>query len=58
MVDTPLIEIKKSLSKEIPKKLINYIPEKWEKIGEVLIIKFNDNLKEYKEKICQKQLPS
>ncbi len=54
MIDTPLIEIKKSLSQEIPKKFINYLPEKWEKIGDVLIIKFNDTLKEYKEKICQR----
>ena len=54
MIETPIIEIKKSLSKEIPPDLINYLPEKWEKIGNVLIIKFNENLKKYKEKICQK----
>jgi tRNA wybutosine-synthesizing protein 2 len=54
MVETPLIKIKKSLSKEIPKDLVKYLPEKWEKIGDVLIIKFNDVLKEYKDEICQK----
>ncbi|UCD14310.1 MAG: class I SAM-dependent methyltransferase family protein [Thermoplasmatales archaeon] len=54
MFETPLRQIKKYLSKEIPSELVGYLPEKWEKIGDVLIIKLNENLKKYQEKICKK----
>jgi len=51
MVETPLSKIKKSLSNEIPLELTNYLPEKWEKIGDIVIIKLNEKLRNYGEKI-------
>jgi tRNA wybutosine-synthesizing protein 2 len=44
---TPLTQIKKSLSKEIPLDLISKIPDKWEKIGDVGIIKLYPDLVKY-----------
>jgi len=44
---TPFTQIKKSLSKEIPLDLISKIPDKWEKIGEVGIIKLHPDLVKY-----------
>ena len=54
MINNPFDQIKKSLSEDIPSELINYLPDKWEKIGKVLTFKLNDNLKKYQEKICKK----
>jgi tRNA wybutosine-synthesizing protein 2 len=54
MIEAPFNQIKKSLSKDIPSELICYLPDKWEKIGDVLTIKLNRNLKKYQEKICEK----
>jgi len=51
MVETPLSKIKKSLSNEIPLELTNYLPEKWEKIGDIVIIKLNEKLRNYGGKI-------
>ena len=51
MVETPLSKIKKSLSNEIPLELTNYLPEKWERIGDIVIIKLNEKLRNYGEKI-------
>jgi len=51
MVEIPFDEIKKSLSKEIPLDLINKIPDKWEKVGEVGIIKLHSNLEKYSKMI-------
>ena len=51
MVETPLSKIKKSLSNEIPLELTNYLPEKWEKIGDIVIIKLNEKLRNYRGKI-------
>lgn len=47
MIETPLGKIKKSLSKEIPSELIDKIPDKWEKIGDVGIIKLPSPLENY-----------
>jgi tRNA wybutosine-synthesizing protein 2 len=47
MVEIPFDQIKKSLLKEIPSDLISKIPDKWEKIGEVGIIKLHIDLKKY-----------
>ena len=44
MVETPIEQIKKLLSKEVPPDLVNKIPDKWEKIGDVGIIKLHPNL--------------
>ncbi len=51
MVETPLEKIKKSLSNNIPLELTNFLPEKWEKIGDVLIIKLNEKLNSYRGEI-------
>ena len=54
MPETPLNQIKKSLSKEIPSELISKLPDKWEKIGDILIIKLNQDLEKCQEKIGKK----
>lgn len=54
MIETPLNQIKKLLSNEIPSELICCLPDKWEKIGDVLTIKLNESLKIYQEKIGEK----
>jgi len=51
MIETPFDQIKKLLLNEIPSELVNYLPNKWEKIGDVLIIKLSDRFKKYKQKI-------
>lgn len=51
MVETPFEQIKKSLSKEIPSDLIKKIPDKWEKIGEIGVIKLDPNLEKYSKMI-------
>jgi len=53
MVETPFEQIKKLLSKEIPPDLVNKIPDKWEKIGDVGIIKLHPDL-EYCSKVIGK----
>ena len=54
MIEIPLNQIKKSLSKDIPSELIKYLPDKWEKIGDILTIKLNHNLEKYQERICER----
>jgi tRNA wybutosine-synthesizing protein 2 len=54
MVKTPFEEIRKSLTGEIPDGLIDFIPEKWEKIGDVLIIILPSNLDQFKHIISEK----
>jgi len=51
MTDTPIDNIKNKIQEKIPSKLINRIPNKWEKIGDVAVIKLSDNLKKYQDKI-------
>ncbi len=51
MIHNPYDEIKKILIKRIPKKLLNKLPKKWEKIGNILIIKLSDELNGYKKEI-------
>jgi len=51
MVETPLENIKKSLSNNIPLEVTDFLPEKWEKIGDVLIIKLNEKLNSYRKEI-------
>ena len=54
MIETPLNQIKKLLSNEIPSELICCLPDKWEKIGDVLTIKLNESLRKYQEKIGER----
>jgi len=49
MVETPFDKIKKSISGQIPSELIDKIPDKWEKVGEVGILKLNSKLEKYSE---------
>ena len=51
MVETPFERIKRLLSKEVPPDLISRIPNKWEKIGEVGVIKLDSNLEKYSKMI-------
>ncbi len=51
MVETPFDKIKEKLSKDIPSTLLDSIPNKWEKIGDVAIVKLSDDLTKYKESI-------
>ncbi len=54
MIETPLNQIKKLLSNEIPSELICCLPDKWEKIGDVLTIKLKEDLNKYQEIIGEK----
>lgn len=47
MAKQPFNQIKNNLSKEIPLNLINKIPDKWEKVGDIGIIKLNPELTKY-----------
>ena len=51
MPETPLDLIVQSLRNELPKELIEYLPTKWEKVGNVLIVKLHPNLASYQELI-------
>ena len=51
MVVTPFEKIREKLSKDIPPNLLDDIPNKWEIIGEVLIVKLPNNLLHHKELI-------
>lgn len=53
MAKNPYDEIKKFLSNKIPKEYMDYLPKKWEKIGDVLIIKLVDEIDEYKEELSE-----
>ena len=54
MIETPFDLIKKLLSKEIPLELLDKIPDKWEKIGDVMTIKLPAELSRYEKKIGEK----
>jgi len=51
MIETPFDQIKKLLSEEIPSELISKIPDKWEKIGDVITIRLPTELNRYKNQI-------
>lgn len=51
MSETPFDKIETNLSDFIPPDLLKTVPDKWEKIGDILIIKLSKELNEYKEKI-------
>ena len=54
MIENPFDQIKKSLQGDLPSELTRFLPNKWEKIGDVLTIKFDNNLRKYQEEICKK----
>lgn len=51
MVETPFDQIKKSLETTIPLKIIEKLPEKWEKVGDVATLKLSNELKNYYKEI-------
>ena len=51
MRQTPFEKIKTHLSKELPLEFLRILPEKWEKIGSVLIIRLPDVLQQYEQRI-------
>ena len=51
MIETPLNKIKEKLSKDIPSNLLNGVPNKWEKIGDVAVVRLSDDFERYKENI-------
>jgi len=53
MNETPSEKIKKTLSKKMPKDLLEYLPGKWEKTGDVLTLAIPKKLVEYKEEISE-----
>ena len=54
MSKTPYQKIKNTLSEEIPSELLDNIPNKWEKIGDILIIVLPPVLENYKLIISEK----
>ena len=49
MKKKPIDKIKEKLTGIIPEDKISYIPEKWEKIGDILILKIDEKLTDYKK---------
>ena len=54
MVENPFENIKKLLSKQIPKDLVRKIPDKWEITGDILTIRLPKKLKKYEKEIGEK----
>jgi tRNA wybutosine-synthesizing protein 2 len=54
MIDNPYNQIKKSLYDDIPKELVDQLPDKWEKIGDVLTLKLKSNYDKYIDIISEK----
>jgi len=50
---TPFEKIKSNLGGILPKDLLDRIPRKWEKIGDVLILKLSRELKNYEKDIAR-----
>jgi tRNA wybutosine-synthesizing protein 2 len=48
MPEIPLNQIKQSLAKKIPTKLLDHLPSKWEKIGDILLIKLHSELEQHR----------
>lgn len=53
MPKNPFLEIKNNLSGLIPNHLIQYLPKKWEKIGNILILKIEKSLLNYEDIIAK-----
>lgn len=54
MVKTPFNQIQNSLSKEIPLEFVSKLPDKWEKIGDVVTIVLPSILDKYKDVVGKK----
>lgn len=53
MQKKPLQEIKEQATNVLPAHLLKVLPSKWEKIGDILIIKLPDELQEHAREIAQ-----
>lgn len=53
MEETPLQKIKNHSREIIPSNLLRFLPNKWEKIGDILIIKIPDKLQNYSTEIAR-----
>ncbi|HDO19853.1 MAG TPA: class I SAM-dependent methyltransferase family protein [Thermoplasmatales archaeon] len=53
MVRTPFDVIKERLAKTLPGAPLSLLPKKWEKIGDVLIIKLPDSLRNYEIEVAE-----
>jgi len=53
MSEKPFEQIKKKIPKNFPKEYVDYLPAKWEKIGDVLTIVFPSELESYKENVAE-----
>jgi tRNA wybutosine-synthesizing protein 2 len=51
MAEIPFIQIEKKLKGKIPAKELSLLPEKWERIGDIVILKLPAELGRYKEYI-------
>ena len=50
---TPFEEIKEKISNFIPENLVEFLPKKWEKIGDVLVLKLKKELEPFAEIIAK-----
>lgn len=50
---TPFEEIKEKISNFIPENLVDFLPKKWEKIGDVLVLKLKKELEPFAEIIAK-----
>ena len=53
MSNAPFVEIKNQISNEISPDVSNKIPKKWEKVGNVLILKISKDLLDYQKEIAE-----
>ncbi|PNX48113.1 MAG: hypothetical protein BV459_02995, partial [Thermoplasmata archaeon M11B2D] len=49
MRQTPFERIKTMVSSEVPSELLAFLPDKWEKIGSVVILRVCEKLKPYQQ---------
>lgn len=54
MAEKPFEQIKKMLTNSIPENVLEKLPDKWEKIGDVLTIVLPEKLEPYKKNIAEK----
>jgi len=53
MTEKPFEQIKKKISNNFPKEYVDYLPDKWEKIGDVLTIVLPSKLESYKKNVAE-----
>jgi len=54
MPEKPFDQIKKMLASNIPKELVEFLPDKWEKVGDVLTLVLPEKLERYKKDVAEK----